>query len=140
MREHLVSTSRTAIRCLGQQPNPVVRAHMAAADALILPSYREGLPTVVVEAGAAGLPVIASTRGGIPELINQETGFPLEEISPKAILQALAQLRSNPAQAQERAERLQAHVYQHYDASQNAQVLLGYYRQLVEGRPVLALT
>lgn len=136
MREHLVSTSRTAIRCLGQQPNPVVRAHMAAADALILPSYREGLPTVVVEAGAAGLPVIASTQGGIPELISQETGFPLEEISPEAILQALAQLRSNPTQAQERAQRLQAHVYQHYDASQNARTLLSYYQRLIEGQPV----
>jgi len=138
LRERLVSTSRTAVYALGQQPNPVVRAHMAAADALILPSYREGLPTVVVEAGAAGLPVIASKQGGIPELIGPETGFLLQEISPAAILTALAELRRNPIQAQARAERLQAHIYRYYDASQNAQTLLGYYQGLVAGQPVSA--
>ncbi|GIW26159.1 glycosyltransferase [Meiothermus sp.] len=139
LRESLASTSRTGIRCLGQQPNPLVRAHMAAADAFILPSYREGLPTVVVEAGAAGLPVIASMEGGTPELINPQTGFPLEAISPEAILKALAQLRNHPAEAIARARRLQAHVYQHYDATQNARTLLGYYQRLIEGQtPVVA--
>lgn len=138
LRRHLVSTSRTAIRSLGQQPNPVVRAYMAAADALVLPSYREGLPTVVVEAGAAGLPVIASQQGGIPELISEKTGFPLEEISPAAILQALAQLRNNPAQAQARAQRLQDHIYRYYDAARNAQTLLDYYRCLIERQPLTA--
>lgn len=136
LRERLISTSRTAIRSLGQQPNPVVRTYMAAADTLVLPSYREGLPTVLVEAGAAGLPVIASQRGGIPELINETTGFPIEEISSRAILQALAQLRNNPAQARARAERLQTNIYRYYDAGQNAQILLGYYQHLIERKPI----
>lgn len=140
LRKRLVSSSRTAIRSLGQQPNPLVRAYMAAADALVLPSYREGLPTVVVEAGALGLPVIASQQGGIPELISEKTGFPLEEISPAAILRALAQLRNNPTQAQARAERLQAHIYRYYDAAQNAQTLLDYYRHLIERQPITAPT
>jgi teichuronic acid biosynthesis glycosyltransferase TuaC len=109
---------------------------MAAADALVLPSYREGLPTVLVEAGAAGLPVIASQQGGIPELISDKTGFPLPEISAAAILRALAQLRNNPTQAQARAEQLQAHIYRHYDAGQNAQTLLEYYRRLIERQPI----
>ncbi len=136
LRERLISTSRAAIRSLGQQPNPVVRAYMVAADALVLPSYREGLPTVLVEAGAAGLPVIASQQGGIPELISDKTGFPLPEISAAAILRALAQLRNNPTQAQARAEQLQAHIYRHYDAGQNAQTLLEYYRRLIERQPI----
>lgn len=133
LRDGLGGTSRTQRILLGQQPNAVVRRYMAAADALILPSYREGLPTVVVEAGAVGLPVIASNRGGTPEIVTPETGYRLEEISPAAILAAIAQVRSNPLEAQGRGERLQQHVYRHYDASRNAQELVQLYRKLLEG-------
>ncbi|AWR87723.1 glycosyltransferase [Meiothermus taiwanensis] len=133
LRDGLGGTSRTQRILLGQQPNAVVRRYMAAADALILPSYREGLPTVVVEAGAVGLPVIASNRGGTPEIVTPETGYRLEEISPAAILAAIAQVRSNPLEAQARGERLRQHVYHYYDASRNAQALVQLYRQLLEG-------
>lgn len=136
LRETLVSTSRTGIACLGPQPNQIVRDYMAAADAFILPSYREGLPTVVVEAGAAGLPVIGSQYGGTPELVTPEMGYPLEEVDPNAIIQALSALRSNPSEAQARAERLRAHVYEHFDAAKNARTLLDYYQQLLTQTPV----
>lgn len=133
LRDGLGSSSRTQRILLGQQPNVVVRRYMAAADALILPSYREGLPTVVVEAGAMGLPVIASNRGGTPEIVTPETGYRLEEISPAAILAAIAQVRSDPLEARARGERLRQHVYRHYDASRNAQELVQLYRRLLEG-------
>ncbi|GIW32260.1 MAG: putative teichuronic acid biosynthesis glycosyltransferase TuaC [Meiothermus sp.] len=133
LRDGLGGTSRTRRILLGQQPNAVVRRYMAAADALILPSYREGLPTVVVEAGAVGLPVIASNRGGTPEIVTPETGYRLEEISPAAILAAIAQVRSDPLEARARGERLRQHVYRHYDASRNAQELVQLYRRLLEG-------
>ncbi|MCX7783842.1 MAG: glycosyltransferase [Meiothermus sp.] len=138
LRDTLVSTSRTALVCLGPLPNPVVRDYMAAADAFILPSYREGLPTVVVEAGAAGLPVIASQYGGTPELVTPQTGYPIEEVSPDAIIRALYELRNNPEEAQARAERLRTFVYEHLDATKNAQMLLEYYRQLVTQMPIRA--
>ena len=53
----------------GARPHAEIVRYMSAADVLVLPSYSEGLPTVIVEAGSVGLPVIASRVGGIPELI-----------------------------------------------------------------------
>ncbi len=50
-----------------------VRAALDAAQALILPSFAEGLPMVVMEAMAAGRPVIATMIAGVPELVTPET-------------------------------------------------------------------
>jgi teichuronic acid biosynthesis glycosyltransferase TuaC len=47
---------------------------MAAADLVTLPSYREGCPNVIIEALAAGRPVVATNVGGIPELMDDSCG------------------------------------------------------------------
>jgi glycosyltransferase involved in cell wall biosynthesis len=55
---------------------PAVEAYMAAADVFCLPSYREGFGQVLIEAGAAGLPVVASRIYGITDaVVEGETGL-----------------------------------------------------------------
>ncbi len=74
----------------GARPHEDVVRHMSAADVLVLPSYGEGLPTVIVEAGSLGVPVIASAVGGIPELLGEDRGTILPEVSARAVATALS--------------------------------------------------
>lgn len=57
------------VRFLGQRPLQEIPLWMAAADVVTLPSYHEGTPNVVLEALTCGRRVVATTVGGIPDLI-----------------------------------------------------------------------
>lgn len=54
---------------LGALPNADIAQHYRAADIFIMPSYREGFPRVVLEAMAAGLPIVATDAGGTRDLL-----------------------------------------------------------------------
>jgi colanic acid/amylovoran biosynthesis glycosyltransferase len=73
-----------------------VREHLAHAQGLILPSFAEGLPVVVMEAFAAGRPVIASAIMGVPELVSRETGWLLPAGDPEALADAIRAFAATP--------------------------------------------
>jgi len=79
--------------------------YYAMADVLVLPSHREGLPTVVLEAHAAGKPVIGATATGIVDLlVDGETGllFPVGDVS--SLANAIARLIEDKALARKLAD------------------------------------
>lgn len=79
IREHL--------RVTGWISSPQVRAELLAARALVLPSFAEGLPVVIMEAMALGRPVITTYIAGIPELVRPGEGgwlFPAGDIEELA--------------------------------------------------------
>lgn len=74
---------------LGQRPNNEISAWMNACDFFCLPSKREGMPCVILEALSCGLPVIASRVGGIPELVSEDNGILVEPQNPHALADAI---------------------------------------------------
>jgi glycosyltransferase involved in cell wall biosynthesis len=77
---------------------------MGAADLLVLSSVWEARALVVQEAMQAGLPVVATDVGGIPELVGDQA-IVVPPGSPDALAAALADVLDNPAEARQRAER-----------------------------------
>ncbi|SNZ15377.1 Glycosyltransferase involved in cell wall bisynthesis [Natronoarchaeum philippinense] len=74
-----------------------IPAVMAACDMLVLPSFREGTPFVIIEAMAAGLPVVATDIAGIPEQVDPETnGILIEPGNTNALSDAIARLATSP--------------------------------------------
>jgi teichuronic acid biosynthesis glycosyltransferase TuaC len=69
-----------------------VAVWMAAANIVTLPSYREGCPNVVIEALAAGRPVVASDVGGIPELMDASSGRMVPAMNSAALAGALEEV------------------------------------------------
>lgn len=75
-----------------------VPAVLAALDILVLPSYaHEGIPQIILQSQAAGTPVIGTTAGGIPEVIeNEVTGLYVEPKDSEALAEAILKLLENP--------------------------------------------
>lgn len=78
---------------------------MSASDLVTLPSYKEGCPNVVLEALAAGRPVVATNVGGIPELMGQRSGRLIASHDARALAQALDEVLSERWDAHELAHR-----------------------------------
>lgn len=73
--------------------------YLKALDVFILPSITESFGYVLLEAGLAKLPVIATTVGGIPEIIeNGKTGILVSPQSPQEIIQAIKKIIEEPQQ------------------------------------------
>ncbi|HRT45554.1 MAG TPA: glycosyltransferase family 4 protein [Desulfomonilia bacterium] len=73
----------------GNRSHREVALWMGASDLFCLPSLKEGMPNVVLEALAGGLPVAASRVGAIPELIKEHSGILVPPADPEALARAV---------------------------------------------------
>jgi len=78
-----------SIRLHGSVPLEQVAKYIRESSVLVLPSYREGVPNVLLESFASGTPVIATKVGGIPEVVNDSVGLLVDAKNVEQLTQAI---------------------------------------------------
>jgi len=117
------------ITLAGWQDEAGVRAAIAGATALILPSFAEGLPVVLMEAMAMGRPVIATAIAGVPELVTAETGWLVPAGDAAALAAAIVELAATPAaRLQAMGAAARARVLERHDIDREAERLAELFR------------
>ena len=106
----------------GAQDEALTLDHIAGADMLVLPSLMEGLPVVLIEAMAIGVPVIASRVAGIPELVEHDvTGLCFTPTDSSGLAAAIARLAADPQLAERLATAGKQRVEASYTIAGNAE-------------------
>lgn len=115
----------------GPLTQPEVRTVLEGSDVLATPSVptadgrREGLPVVILEAMAVGVPVVASRLSGIPEaVIDGQTGLLVEPGDAKGLADALLRLDTDPDLGRKLADAARDLVSTSFDVNRSAQRLV----------------
>lgn len=121
-----MGTLRAQVVRLGLSKSIRFSGHVKARDGfargrlLVVPSRGDSMPYVVIEAAAAGVPMIAANVGGIPEVFGNHNDALFESGSAPALANAISEALQHPEVAMSRAAALRARVFQHF--SQRAMV------------------
>ncbi|MEM6677070.1 MAG: glycosyltransferase, partial [Pseudomonadota bacterium] len=103
------------------QPHEAVATRLAAGRGLLLPSFAEGLPIVIMEALAIGRPVIVTYIAGVPELVDQDCGWIVPAGDEAALAEALiAMATASPERLAEMGREGRARVERLHDQRANA--------------------
>jgi glycosyltransferase involved in cell wall biosynthesis len=116
----------------GYQARPEHFLHLM--DIFALTSRLEGMPLAILEAWAAGRPVIASRVGGVPAIVTEgETGILFDAGDEAALTHAISRLLADPAEARRIADAGQRLARSRYDLHVMAQSYEDHYRALLHG-------
>jgi colanic acid/amylovoran biosynthesis glycosyltransferase len=130
---------RDCVRVTGFLGTAEVRRELEAARALVLPSFAEGLPVVIMEALALGRPVISTYVAGIPELVEPgRSGWLVPAGAVLPLVEAMAEaLAADPAELEAMGRSGAARVAERHDAAAEARKLASLIAGpiAIEGRP-----
>lgn len=119
-----------AIEAVGQQSD--VRPWLAASDAFVFPSYREGFPNVVIEAGAMNLPSIVTDINGSREIIHEgENGTIIPSKNIDALYAAMLRFATDSPMLEAMASRARPLIVSRYEQNYVRQCLLNFYKDIL---------
>ena len=119
---------KSSVRLLGWRED--LPQLLMAVDAFVSGSYWEGLPIAVLQAMAAGLPVVATSVGEVPLLLGQDRGWLVHAGDVPAIAGAIIAMLDDLPGALLRGEAARRHVAAHYGYDQWGRSLIGLYQSL----------
>jgi len=129
-----------SVAWIGQATPEKVRAALARAAAYVQPSTvapdgdRDGIPNALLEAMAAGVPVVGTEVGGLPEAIrHRETGLLVPPDHPARLADALREVLDHPADAAARVQTARTFVQESFDPRRNARRLVEVLQEAVHG-------
>lgn len=96
---------------------------------LVVPSRAESMPYIVLEAAAAGMPLIATDVGGVPEIVNGTDTRLVPPGDAAALASAMTEFLNNAEAAQERATRLKQAVEARFTVDRAADAVLAFYAE-----------
>lgn len=119
-----------ALRWIGATTSP--ERFMAASDCLVLPSYREGFGSVLIEAGACGVPAVAYRIDGVVDAVeDQQTGL-LVECGNKSLLQdAMVHMLESPAERSRMGLNAYSRVRREFNCNAITSAWEAHYRKFV---------
>ena len=118
------------IEAVGRQRD--VRPFYAQADALVFPSYREGFPNVVIEAGAMGLPSIVTDINGSREIIiDEQNGVIVPSKDKEALYQAMKQFVEHPDEVKAMGAKARPLIASRYEQGYVRQCLYDFYQGIL---------
>lgn len=123
-------TSHPHILWTGFQPD--VRPYLAAANALVFASYREGFPNVVLQAGAMGLPCIVTNINGCNEIIKEGVnGVIVPAKNKEALYQAMNKFIKEPAFVETLAKQSRPAIESRFEQTKVWEATLTMYQSLI---------
>jgi glycosyltransferase involved in cell wall biosynthesis len=114
-----------AVRFIGHVK---ARYGFSKGSLLVVPSRGDSMPYVVIEAAAAGVPMIAANVGGIPEIFDTHTDALFASSNAAAMAEAIKTALDNPAATLERARLLRERILQHFSQQAMVEGVLAGYR------------
>lgn len=125
--------SNTAIEAVGVQSD--VRPWLAASDVFVFPSYREGFPNVVIEAGAMGLPSIVTDINGAREIIiDGKNGIIIPSKNVEALYRGMKDIIANQSDRTHMQANARPSVASRFEQSFVRKCLKDYYRDILNGQ------
>ncbi|MEC1648749.1 teichuronic acid biosynthesis protein TuaC [Bacillus halotolerans] len=131
-KQHIRQIAGEKAILTGQVANLEISEYLAASDLFVLPSYSEGMPTVVIEALALKVPVLCTAVGGVPSLFGKYEHLLIKPRSASSITEAVKGYLEVGTWQEVIAEELYQTVLDDYDAFQNAGKLLDVYEDVVK--------
>jgi len=136
LRQRCRESGLDQVRFEGHVDGERVRELLRGASCLVLPSvWDENCPISVLEAFAAGRPVLATRGGGVPELVSEgETGRLVEKGNAGQLAGALATLVEEPELWQRMGQRAREEAERRFDRGAHLDALLAHYQEVLENR------